>query len=897
MANTQNYFLPFLRTGMAAKIAAPTTSGKRLTMPINATAKAAGNSQQARLNIALYGAGDVLGFHERIVANTYPKHNIGNFNASYIPFIEFKEPDFLWRYSGRKEGKYWLPWLSLVVLKNEDGGEEGEFELLPPANPNLPARIKLTGDKQPNLQETWRWAHIHTNDKAKQSKAYIQQKIVKAPHTAVCRLTCPRRLKASTAYTAFVIPTYQLGVEVGLGQDIELSSTTPDMLAWEGTSGKNLTIPYYYKWEFRTGIRGDFEYLVKQLEFRQMDDLGTRSIDCSNPGYGMLDKVAEPMNFEGALQSVEFERTALSSDVQNELKEVLKKEIENEGTADEIRRLTPPIYGKWYVEQEKQPYEHGAAGNKWLNELNHDFRHRYAASLGVQFVKDNQEQLMKSAWEQLREVKKANRAANIGKFGRAVSSCMHKRLGGLSAEKLFTLSTCMHSKMRMQQSESESSSIHAATHNSMLTNMSLQAKTRKYRVRKFDKQQIRATSSTAQRMNFTIVTESQVLNIDDNPISIAIDQAKATDLVQEARGSILEKINPKNTIEKHICDKIEPFRQENASNKDVLRPIVWHPEFHAPMYRYLRDKSQAYLLPGVEHVPQNTVTLLATNNHFIESFMVGLNHEFAAELRWREYPTDMRGSYFRKFWDTTIYSLDESEKQQFRNTTIAQALVTSISKQYAAYNTIAKIEHALDLPSSELTDESRAVAEAYETAVEKWLLSREEDKDIVPLHQWRPNSKLGTHAKQSAGDNQIVLLLRGDILNKFPNTLVYLAKQEAGKPNYSKRLFPIFEGNLPPDIILLGFPISTAQSADYFLVFEEPMDELQYGLDETDAPATSAGANDTSWKHFGNSLAEDFIDAKSPSNIDAANWDNPAFIASVFTQKSVRLAIPLKRFF
>ena len=35
--------------------------------------------------------------------------------------------------------------------------------------------------------------------------------------------------------------------------------------------------------------------------------------------------------------------------------------------------------------------------------------------------------------------------------------------------------------------------------------------------------------------------------------------------------------------------------------------------------------------------------------------MVGLNHEFARELLWREYPTDQRGSYFRQFWDVSGY--------------------------------------------------------------------------------------------------------------------------------------------------------------------------------------------------------------------------------------------------
>ena len=43
-------------------------------------------------------------------------------------------------------------------------------------------------------------------------------------------------------------------------------------------------------------------------------------------------------------------------------------------------------------------------------------------------------------------------------------------------------------------------------------------------------------------------------------------------------------------------------------------------------------------------------TLLETNNRFIEAYLVGLNHEMARELLWREYPTDQRGTYFASFW-------------------------------------------------------------------------------------------------------------------------------------------------------------------------------------------------------------------------------------------------------
>ena len=49
------------------------------------------------------------------------------------------------------------------------------------------------------------------------------------------------------------------------------------------------------------------------------------------------------------------------------------------------------------------------------------------------------------------------------------------------------------------------------------------------------------------------------------------------------------------------------------------------------MYEALRDLSQDFLLPGLEHVPANTVTLLGTNPKFVESFMVGLNAEMSHE--------------------------------------------------------------------------------------------------------------------------------------------------------------------------------------------------------------------------------------------------------------------------
>ena len=42
---------------------------------------------------------------------------------------------------------------------------------------------------------------------------------------------------------------------------------------------------------------------------------------------------------------------------------------------------------------------------EWLEMLNLDLRYRIAAGLGVQYVKEHQEQLMEEAWQQLKKIR------------------------------------------------------------------------------------------------------------------------------------------------------------------------------------------------------------------------------------------------------------------------------------------------------------------------------------------------------------------------------------------------------------------------------------------------------------------------------------------------------------
>jgi hypothetical protein len=81
-----------------------------------------------------------------------------------------------------------------------------------------------------------------------------------------------------------------------------------------------------------------------------------------------------------------------------------------------------------------------------------------------------------------------------------------------------------------------------------------------------------------------------------------------------------------------------------------LEPIMAHPVFPAPMALALKDFALDWFLPGIANFPAESATLLQQDGPFIESFLVGLAEEMNRELRWREFPTDLRGTPFRRFW-------------------------------------------------------------------------------------------------------------------------------------------------------------------------------------------------------------------------------------------------------
>lgn len=269
---------------------------------------------------------------------------------------------------------------------------------------------------------------------------------------------------------------------------------------------------------------------------------------------------------------------------------------------------------------------------------------------------------------------------------------------------------------------------------------------------------------------------------------------------------------------------VEPYR---------IVPILAAPAFKQPMYEAVRDLSTDLLIPNLSLITRNTISLLETNQKFIESYMVGLNHEMGRELLWREYPTDQRGTYFKHFWDATDF-VDTTE------TLNAKQLEDKIS-------------------------------------------------DISEIHTWAPSELLGTHNNRSTDggttpEAQLVLVIRGDLLKKYPSAVIYAQRakwdtkddglgnlvDDYSKPrllDFDTESYPIFGAKIDPDINFIGFDLTACEAKGdeivdenapngsyepgFFFIIKERPGEVRFGADLEDAFGDPpANWNDLRWDHI-----------------------------------------------
>lgn len=302
-------FLPWVRVGVSTEITRVDGSGTpeaNPEIPVTLRIDAAGDPRAVSLTQTLYGPGEVAGIDPRYIVRRDPAPGTSDAEPNYFPTIEFHDPYFpSIATPARADPQNRLrPWLVLIALTATEIEDETPPGTDPETGPVLGSIKVASADILPRLSQSWAWAHAQISG-LKDGES-IESILLEQTHRTLSRLMCPRKLQSPTPYTAFLVPAFERGRLRGLGEPIPDTDTTVVGLApaWRDVQGE-IRLPFYTKWQFATGRRGDFEFLVRKLKARRLSGLGTRRMDVGEPDPELLPAAENPLDIGGALGSID----------------------------------------------------------------------------------------------------------------------------------------------------------------------------------------------------------------------------------------------------------------------------------------------------------------------------------------------------------------------------------------------------------------------------------------------------------------------------------------------------------------------------------------------------------------------------------------------------------------
>jgi hypothetical protein len=183
---------------------------------------------------------DIIDIDKRIIVRCFPTGNVGDFNPDDLPFIEFSEPDFLWRYTPKKlrysDPEKLRPWILLVIL------EEEEFSW----------RKQSTKNEAPSIV-----VHSVAKSLPNLNCSYLSECVRIAGNDGKSsRILCPRKLEEKRKYHAFLVPIFKKRVFPDLEVGKEAGETLEN--AWKDNDQESIELPYYHHLQFSTGKKRGF---------------------------------------------------------------------------------------------------------------------------------------------------------------------------------------------------------------------------------------------------------------------------------------------------------------------------------------------------------------------------------------------------------------------------------------------------------------------------------------------------------------------------------------------------------------------------------------------------------------------------------------------------------------
>jgi hypothetical protein len=845
-------FLPWVRQGAAGAINTIDSLGPGQSAVADVSiVLAVNNAAVPPVKVRLRGPADIVGIDAHQIIRTDPRPGTSDFEPNCFPSIEFDRVDFPWLFmpASANASSQLRPWLCLVVVRKQRG-----VQITSTADSPLPS-LRIADEAEafkelPDLRDSWAWAHGQAAADNTTTPNGVEAALNGSPHLSLSRLVCPRMLKANTDYIACVVPTFELGRKAGLGlpiTDTDLTATNALAPAWTltTTSPRQVQLPVYYSWEFRTGEGGDFASLARQLRIASPPGLGQRAVVIGQPGFPFIEPVSPSttVNVEGALMPLTVTSPSVqwSDPIASIFEKSLALIVNQPGlnqviapTADPL--LAPPLYGRWHAG--RTTVTPNAAN--WFDELNLDPRWRVAAALGTQVVQEHQEALMASAWDQAAEVEQVNRRMRQLQLSMAVGESLHARhLSALTEEMTLRIASPAFNRLRMPAGQVVGRTLTAEMMRSSLPVPAVRAAMRRI---------------ARQR----------------GPIT---RRAAAQGVARSTVDTWVARLNFNSARPPAPRPNISQASAPPLPNADIVATAIWNSGF------VVAPEGQPLVpLPVVDPLPP----AWDYPGHFRAAAAAHLSR-----IRGRA----IAAFFPHKAMMTTAQMVREQMKPRVALANLARAVATqgrnalpptapgvapigtetvmmAPAFPQPMYEPLKETSQDLLLPGLEKVEPERVVGlrtnrafvEAYMIGL-NFEMGREllwrgfptDQQGTYFQHFWGTDAgvgapvdvddlrknlgrELGTKPDGSPAD-QFVLLLRSSLLRRYPNAIIYLTPAQMNTNPPMADVLPIFNGSMQPDITFVGFPITPAAAVGsagnpgYFVVIQEHPTEPRFGLD------------------------------------------------------------------
>jgi hypothetical protein len=929
---TQRWFVSHVAVGAVNK-ATEVADGRPAFTPTVQVTKSIGDQVESfpatGPQLKLLGPGDLQGFEPWVVAREEPPAGWASAGPDELACVEFSDAGLPWQYSRLDlDPDRPLPWIALLVL--------GEDEVVLTEHDPLPL-VTVPGTALPDLADSWAWAHIEARmDDPAGGEAEIVADIRSGSRAMISRLICPRRLDPDRGWFACVVPTTNAGVAAGTGEDLH---GDPFGAPWSPGQASPVKLPVYHSWTFRTGPAGSFEELARKVDPVQagaLPSFGSHEIDLRHPWplKDLLPDAPTPLTtkLQGALRvpGTEVAEEAWSDEGSRQtfaglLTERLDAPAQHfadvgaEVDRDEVA-VAPPLYGSHFTGEQEVPAAEG-----WIRSLNLQVRHRVAAALGARYVQLEQEFLMARSWEQAGAIAEANRLLAVGELAtEATERAQAKHVAGMEPTALTLMADPMRGAVEVEGTGTLAQVLEGSGLPDGAGSSAFRRLTRPGGG--LDRRVARVPAAAAGEMPATesvlaeglaagrrILPESiaavtaqqeeggQPLGAD--PASLSLSRsligliAGQRPLIEERNVEVSEQLNSMaGIVEGAMGDSMTAATVPPPATLRALRRAANGEELtelsiaSVPVQTEvgaIAESVRAGIQPMVQQIDRlqamvESPDVAARTEGDERPLRPIMSHPrfgmpIAAELltRWPEWAVPGIADF-----PANSATLLET------NSPFAEAVMVGLNQEFNR-----------ELLWREYPTDQRS------TAFARFWPSDVSEPDVDEIARWKPEIALGAHDR-TGGRDPLVLLVRAEVLQRFPGTTVHAARSVDGMlppadgPGWLEPLFPLA---IDEQTTLFAFELTAeqARAEKWLFVLREPQHGTRFGFD-TGEPGALATWSDLTWSQV--PVAAGFVVPRvldglpptpsAPTEAEPAVWGRDAAdVARIAFQRPFQLAV------